>query len=146
MFTKSIALSEAKTNTIRSTKRTYYKEWSFASNCFSLWTSYKELIWCTSYPNDNIDTFRMHWILFRVLFPWSILNSLNLFPHKTSFPKCIRNVLWKDDVTMYSEPSRKGFLMLCFSWTNRFAVALMAKLSYLIELAAKMVCVHKECK
>ena len=57
-FHKKIALSKAlpnvKTNRIGSTKSTYLKERSFASNfffwkfCFSLRTFYKELIWCTN--------------------------------------------------------------------------------------------------
>ena len=55
-FHRKIALSKAnvKTNRIGSTKSTYRKERSFASNfffwkfCFSLRTCYKELIWCTN--------------------------------------------------------------------------------------------------
>ena len=33
-----------------------------------------------------------------------------------------------------------------FSWTKRFAIALMAKSSTVIDLTAKMVLVHEECK
>ena len=60
------AISEAnvKTNRVVSTKWTYHKERSFASNffifwtfCFSLRTSYKELIQCTNDLNAHIRTF-----------------------------------------------------------------------------------------
>ena len=33
----------------------------FRTFCFSLRTSYKELIWCTNYPNFHIHTFRKRW-------------------------------------------------------------------------------------
>ena len=68
-FLYNTALSEAnvKTNKMGSTKWTYHKERSLASNyfiflkfCFSLRTSYEELICCTSYPNFHIHTFRKH--------------------------------------------------------------------------------------
>ena len=36
--------------------------------------------------------------------------------------------------------------MFNLSWTKRIAIALMAKSCHLIDLTAKMVCVHKECK
>ena len=51
-----------------STKWTYHEEQSFANNylifwrlCFSLKTSYKELIWCTKNLNAHIPTFHKHW-------------------------------------------------------------------------------------
>ena len=71
-FSYKTALSEAyaKTNRMGSTKWTYFKERSFASNYFilfykkfyfSLRTSYKELILCTSYSNVHIHTFQKSW-------------------------------------------------------------------------------------
>ena len=63
-----------------STKWTYHKEWSFASNCSSFLenfssfrTSSNELIWCTSNPNVHIRIFRWSWSLILVcFFPVSI--------------------------------------------------------------------------
>ena len=66
-FPYKTAISEAniKTNRMESTKWTYHEERSFASNyfkfCFSLRTSYKELIWCTIYPNGHIRIFCKPW-------------------------------------------------------------------------------------
>ena len=63
-------LSEASVETYRmgSTKWTYRKERSFAKNCllfrkccFSLRTSYKELIWCINHLIADIHTFRKCW-------------------------------------------------------------------------------------
>ena len=71
-FPFKTALSEAnvKTNKMATTKWTYHKEWSFASNylffwkiCSSFRTSWKELIWCTNDPNVNISIFRKRWSL-----------------------------------------------------------------------------------
>ena len=46
--------------------------WKF---CFSLRTSYIQLIWYSNYPNDHIHTFRKLWIFVWVcFFPVSILN------------------------------------------------------------------------
>ena len=43
--------------------------------CFSLRTSYKELIWCTIYPNVDIHTFRKRWsFIWEWFFPVSIFN------------------------------------------------------------------------
>ena len=59
-FSCKTALSKAnvKTNRMGRAKWTYHNEGSFPSNCFiylkicfSLRTFYKELIWCTKYPN-----------------------------------------------------------------------------------------------
>ena len=51
-----------------STKWIYHKERGFTSNYFTflnIWrTSYKELRWCTNYPNVHIHTFHKRWILF----------------------------------------------------------------------------------
>ena len=87
-FPFKTALSEAnvKTNRMATTKWTYHKEWSFASNyliffwkiCSSLRTSYKELIWCTNNPNVNIRIFRKRWsLIWGCLFPVSILNLIH---------------------------------------------------------------------
>ena len=46
--------------------------WKF---CFSLRTSYKELIWCTNDPNAHIRTFCKRWsFIWRYFFPVSIVN------------------------------------------------------------------------
>ena len=58
-FKTAISESNVKTNRMASTKWTYHKEQSFASNysiffesfCFSLRTSSKELIWCANDPD-----------------------------------------------------------------------------------------------
>ena len=52
--------------------------WKF---CFSLRTSYKELIWYTNEPNTHILTFRKRWILFDGAFSRSV--SLNVFNKDT---------------------------------------------------------------
>ena len=82
-FTCKIAMSEAnvKTNRMVSTKCTYYKEQSFASNyyffwkfCFNLLNSYKELICCTNYPNVHIHTFcKCFNFIWRCFLPLGIL-------------------------------------------------------------------------
>ena len=67
----------AKANRVVSTKWAYHKERSFASNyyifrkfCFSLRTSYKELIRCTSDPNAHIRTFCKRWsFILQCFFP-----------------------------------------------------------------------------
>ena len=83
-FSYKTAISEAnvRTNRMVSTKWTYRKKRSVASNLFfgklrfSLRASYKELICCTSYPNVNIRTFCKCWsFLWRCLFPVGILES-----------------------------------------------------------------------
>ena len=82
-FPYKTAISEAnvKTNKMVTTKWTYHKERSFASNyfifwkfCFSLRTSYKEFIWCTNDPNVHIYTFRKRWsYIWGCFFPVIIL-------------------------------------------------------------------------
>ena len=65
-FLYKTALSEAsfKTNWMGSTKWTYLKKmtplcfWKF---CFSIRTSYEELVWCTNYPNIHIHPFHKGW-------------------------------------------------------------------------------------
>ena len=65
-FLYRTALSEDnfKTNRMGSTKWTYLKKitplcfWKF---CFSIRTSYEELVWCTNYPNIHIHPFRKGW-------------------------------------------------------------------------------------
>ena len=84
-FPYKTAISEAnvKTNKMVTTKWTYHKEWSFASNyfsflkiCFSLRTSYKQLICCTNNPNAHNCTFCKRWsFIWRCLFPASILKD-----------------------------------------------------------------------
>ena len=57
--------------------------WKF---CFSLRTSYKELIWCTNDPNAHIRTFCKRWsFIWRCFFHVSILKS---FSWKLRFELC----------------------------------------------------------
>ena len=50
----------------------------FQKFCFSLGTSYIELIWCTNHPNVHIHTFQKHWSFsLGCFFPVSIL-KINL--------------------------------------------------------------------
>ena len=80
-FTCKTTLSQAnaKINRMRSTKWTCHKERSFASNyflfwkfCFILRTFYKELIWCTNYPNVHVKLSLWNFI-WGCFFPMSIL-------------------------------------------------------------------------
>ena len=49
--------------------------WKFS---FSIRTSYKELIWCSNYPNVHIHTYRKRWsFIWGCFFPVSILNPLS---------------------------------------------------------------------
>ena len=77
-----------------SKKWTFHKELSFASNCFIFWkfcfslrTSYKELICCTNNPNAHICTFceRCSFIL-RCFFSVSILKAQQIFEIETIIP------------------------------------------------------------
>ena len=69
--------ANVKTNRMVTSKRTYQKERTFASNyfifwkfCFSLRTSYKEMVWCIKNPNDHIRTFCQRWsFIWRYFFP-----------------------------------------------------------------------------
>ena len=46
---------------------------------FSLWTSYKELIWCSNAPDVNISIFCRHWsCTWRFFFPVSVIKHNNL--------------------------------------------------------------------
>ena len=83
-FPYKSAISEAnvKTNRMGTTKWTYHKERSFASNCFiflkilfQLRTSYNDLIWSANNPNTHIRTFVSAGILFDGTFSlWVSLN------------------------------------------------------------------------
>ena len=65
------------------TKWTYPKEWSFASNyliflenLFQFRTPWKELLWCVNDPNVNICVFRKCWsLILGCFFPVSILKA-----------------------------------------------------------------------
>ena len=86
-FLYKTATSEAhvKTNKIATTKWTYHKEKSFASNCLcfsklcvSLRTSYKELISCTNNPNSRVCTICKQWsFIWRCFFAVSILKFIS---------------------------------------------------------------------
>ena len=80
-YNSAISEPNVKANRMVTTKWTYYKERSFASNyfffcwkfCFSLRTSYRDLIWCTSNPNTHIGTFGKRWsFIWRYIFLVSI--------------------------------------------------------------------------
>ena len=48
--------------------------------CFSLRTSYKEMIWCTNDPNAHIRTFCRRWnFIWRYFFPVSILKRVQFY-------------------------------------------------------------------
>ena len=88
-----IPKANVKTNRMMSTKSTCHKERSFASKyfiflkfCFSLRTSYKELIWYTNYPNAHIHTFQKHWSFIWGYIKW----TLSFFPsnHYTFRSNC----------------------------------------------------------
>ena len=74
------SIANVKINSMGSTKWTYHRDRSFASNyfifwkfCFSLGTPFKELIWRTNYPNIHIQTFCICWsykVLFHQELPW----------------------------------------------------------------------------
>ena len=76
-------IGSTKINRIGSTKRTYRKEQIFASNYlmflkiyFILRTSYKELIWCTNFPNIFIHIFcKRCSFIWRCFFCTSILED-----------------------------------------------------------------------
>ena len=76
--------ANVKTNRTVSAKLTYHKDRSFASNyflfwkyCFSLRTSYKDMIWCTNNPNAHTRTFCKRWsFIWRSCFPVSILKLI----------------------------------------------------------------------
>ena len=82
-FSHKTVVSEAKVkaNRMVSTKWTYRKERSFASDCFFFWkfcssliTSYADLIWCASDP--NIRAFCKRWsFIWRCFFSVSIINE-----------------------------------------------------------------------
>ena len=80
-------LTLKQTNRMVSTKWTYHKEQSLASNyfiflkiLFQFKTSYKVLIWCTNNPNVAIPTFWNCWSFILWCFsPVSILNKKYMF-------------------------------------------------------------------
>ena len=84
-FPYKTAISEVSVKTSRMvcTKWTYHKEQSFTSSyfiilkfCFSLRTSYKELIRCTNDPNAHNRSFCRRWsFIWRYFFPVSILSG-----------------------------------------------------------------------
>ena len=109
-----------------STKWTYHKERSFASNhfifwkfCFSLRTPYKELIWYTNNPNVHICTFCKRWsFIWRCVFPVSKLNKrfhiqlqFTLSNKKYIFPYKQRN---SSNVHCWVIPTRHCLLQTLF--------------------------------
>ena len=64
----------------------------FRKSCFSLRTSYKELIWCTNYRNVHIRTFFKRWsFLWRCFFPVSILKNTFFTEH---LQKCFLKLIF----------------------------------------------------
>ena len=93
-FHTKTTISEAnvKTNRIVSTKWTYHRDRSFASNYFMFlkilfqFKNCKELIWCTSDSYVHICTFCKGWsYIWRCFFPVSILNNYNINNNKRCF-------------------------------------------------------------
>ena len=93
-YKTAISKANVKTNRMMTTKWTYHKNgvlpvttlffWKF---CFSLRTSYEELICCTKNPNAHICTFWKRWsFIWRYFFLVSILNRIWSF---TTTPKCL---------------------------------------------------------
>ena len=93
-FPYRTALSEAnvKTNRMVTTKERIFASncFIFLKFCFSLRTSYKELILCTNNPNAHIHIFCKRWT-----FTWRCFFSMSIH-------KCINNVYMKDKVTAFS--------------------------------------------
>ena len=92
-YKTAILEASAKTDRIASTKWTYHKERSFASNyvnflkfCFILRTSYKELIWCTNNPNADICPFCERWS-----FIWRWFSLWVSLRRKTTLKKQLQN-------------------------------------------------------
>ena len=85
-YQNTMSGANIKTHGIMSTKWTYHKQRSFASNylifwniSFSLRSSYKELIWCIKDPNVHIYTFHKRWnFIWWWFFPVRILNVISL--------------------------------------------------------------------
>ena len=84
LYKTAILEATVKTNRTVSTKWTYHKEGSFASNyfifwklCLSLRTPYKELICCNNDQKAHILTFCKHWsFIWLWFFPVSILKNV----------------------------------------------------------------------
>ena len=126
-FPYKTVISEAnvKINRILSKKWTYHKGRSFGSNyffwefCFSLRTSYKELIWCTNDPNAYIPTFCKRWsFIWRCFFLLSIVNferrgltsAQKSHPSPDEFGKIFAFNVIKRSVTHFSSARRYKFL------------------------------------
>ena len=72
-FETTLSEANCKTNRMATSKWTYHKEWSFASNDF---TSEKELIWCTNDQNvHNRISRECESLILGYFFPVSILKS-----------------------------------------------------------------------
>ena len=104
--------------------------------CFSLRTSWKELIWCTNDPNVHIRIFRKHWsLILGCFFPVSTLKKQKQlyichFPPSSSFPRLFRNIRELGAKMHFTDHRRinriqlfiaiKGnFSSSFFLWTNR---------------------------
>ena len=87
------SIANVKINSMGSTKWTYHRDRSFASNyfifwkfCFSLGTPFKELIWRTNYPNIHIQTFCICWsFIWRCFFTKSYLDDMVICVISTFF-------------------------------------------------------------
>ena len=84
----------------------------FRKFCFSLRTSYKELIWYTKHPNVHIQNFQTRWsFIWDCFFPLSILKPL-IFLRKF-------DLIESNYRTFNLMLSAKLFLCLCiFVWLN----------------------------
>ena len=139
-FPYKTVISEAnvKINRILSKKWTYHKGRSFASNyffwefCFSLRTSYKELIWCTNDPNAYIPTFCKRWsFIWRCFFLLSIVNferrgltsAQKSHPSSDEFGKIFAFNVIKQSVTHFSSARRYKFLHIVSTTVYQTKVA-----------------------
>ena len=83
-FPYKTALPEANTNTNRMGRTrcfasNYFTFWKFY---FGLWTDYKELIWCSNYPNVHIHTIYKRWSF---ISEWFFYESI--FKHTSKYMK-----------------------------------------------------------
>ena len=109
------------------------KERGFVSNyrifmkiLFRLKTSYKELVWCTSYPNVHIHTCLKHWsFIWGCLFPLSMFqkilkNSRMTIAITSSFPGTLLSPNSKSKKN-HSEKSSYIFSKKSFSYISEIS-------------------------
>ena len=91
--------------------------WKF---CFGLRTSYKELNWCTNYPNAHIPTFCKHWsFIWRCFFLESILNIVGTPPYIFVTVICRGNLTQLFAVAICRENLLWLFAVCCFVYVRK---------------------------